>query len=607
MAVTSTLGKPGVIAGKLPPLVKGFYLQFALVLVFLLSIVANGARIWPDRTFGHKVVGLVILGFFLTLACRMAADSRAWNNGRYLALSTVATALLAIPLFSGNTIDFSMDYPTLPLLCVCIALVILTAPFLGRDHTNEAVWEYNRATLSGVTSGLAITVLLAAGLLGAIFATDLGTGIPASFLAIPYAIFMSFIVIWQLLAGMPRQFDATPADPAPKWLPRLTNTVIVPVVAVGFVALLLYLVGLLASAELPPSEIGWMISGFAILVVAAHFVSWPLRDTGGRAVRLFHKHYKYTLPGTAIVLALDAGMRISESGLTEGRYLMLMLAFWLFATAVYHALPTQRRLVMAPALLAALLFGVSFGPWGATGLSTRSQLSRLENQLITYELLVEGKIVPAEAFIETEKMKNITATLEFFEGRDKENVLEAWFANHGLEREYDFYAFARSIMKSMGLQAIYGWQRPSFEFNSRLRYNLIDVEGFSYIGIVTDHYLQLTDAGKYSSRKGEFIALSGTKFEIGFGENSDTFLVRSDGDEQIVFDIAAVAQGLKRENNGWSGDSEGQPVVLNGTSKSGLLTARLYIRSISGDVVDGAPEVQYLDATILLRENPTPR
>ena len=266
MADTSTLGKPGVIAGKLPPLVKRFYLQFALVPALILSVVASAARIWPDKQFGFNVMLLVIVGFFLTIACRLFAESRTWDKTRYLALSAGAIALLAVPLFAGNTIEFSTNYPTLPLLWASIALLVSTAPFLRRDHANEALWEYNRATLKGMASGLAISFLLGVGIMGAIATTDMlpGLGIPVPVFSIPLAICLSFIVPGLLLAGVPRQFDATAADPAPKWLSRLANIVIVPVMAAGLATLLFYLVGFFASANLPKSSIGWAIAGFAI-------------------------------------------------------------------------------------------------------------------------------------------------------------------------------------------------------------------------------------------------------------------------------------------------------------------------------------------------------
>ncbi len=601
MADTSILGKPGVIAGKLPPLVKRFYPQFALLLALVVMFIAGIARIWSLSWFSNEILALVILAFFVTIACRLFAESRDWNNARFLALSAGAIALLAVPLFLGNTIKFSWDYPGLPLLCASVALLVLTAPFLRRDHTNEALWEYNRATGAGVISGLAITLLVGTGFWVAVKMLS-SMQIPGPFTVFPYLACMSFVAVWQLLAGLPRRFDATPADPAPKWLSKLANLVIAPLLAAGFAILLVLLILIIAPAEPPKIGLGWIAAGFAIFVVAAHFVSWPLRDSGGRAVRLFHGHYRYALLAPLIVLALDMGLSIADSGLTEGDYLLPVLAVWLCATTIYHWSPTRRRLVVAPAMLAALLFAASVAPWGVIGLSTRIHLAQLEKQLTTYELLVEGTVVPADAFIETKHMKSITATLKLFKGEDARHTLGAWFADHGLELEDGTGTHA--VMSSMGLQYISRWgDVPSFRFYGS-RAVLLDVENFSYKGDTEWRHSGTREIN-------EFVAVNGTKFETRLNRDEGTLVVRGGGDERVVFDLNALVQRLKQGSRLWYNDSSGSdlensPITLEATSESGRLTVRLHIYSIEGDLVDGAPEVQSVDTTILLRERRTP-
>jgi hypothetical protein len=590
-----------------------FYLPFALIPSLAIIIIARIAGIVPDGLVFEKLMVLVLLGFFLTIACRLFAESRAWDKTRYLVLSAGAMALLAVLLFLAPSLDVSMETPTLPILGASIALLITAAPFLLRDHSNEAVWEYNRATWSGMAAGLAVTILMGGGLLMAITTVDMLRGIsfPIPLFGIPFVVSIFIVLAWQLLAGLPGKFDATPADPAPTWLIRLTKFVIVPVIAAFFATIALYLIAFFLPAELPREDFGRAIAGFAIFCVTAHFVTWPIRETGGRALRFFHRHYGYALFAPAVVLALDTGLRVADSGLTEGRYFLLLLAFWLCANAVYNVLPNGRRLVAAPVSLAALLVVASVGPWGATGLSTRLQLSQLESQLISNELLVEGKVVPADALIETEKMRNISATLNLFDGRVKQKALEAWFADRGFELEVWFFAEyggrTSDIMRSMGLQYISKWDdNPSFDFIGSPEDSL-DVEGFSNMGRFSE----------YASEKKELVAVSRTKVETELNRVDGTLIVRSGADERVVFDLAALAQRLRRknktwlnnslENDLWPDDSVEPPITLDGTSKSGRLTVRLHIHEISGRLVDGAPTVSNIEATVLWRETQTPR
>ena len=613
MAKTSELTHGDATARRWPPIMARFYLPFALIPSLVIVVIGRIVGIVPDGLVFEKLMVLVLLGFFLTIACRLLAESRAWDRTRYLVLSAGAMALLAALLFLAPSLDVSMETPTLPILGASIALLISVAPFLLRDHSNEVVWEYNRATWSGMAAGLLITILLGGGLLMAIATVDMLRGIsyPIPLFAIPFAISVFIVLAWQLLAGVPRQFDATPADPAPNWLLGLTKFVIVPVVAAFFATIVLYLIAFFFPADLPKEGFGWAIAGFAVFCVTAHFVTWPIRETGGRALRFFHRHYGYALFAPAAVLGLDTGLRVADAGLTESRYILLLLAFWLCANAIYHVAPTGRRLVAAPISLAALLVVASVGPWGAAGLTTRLQLSQLETQLTTYELLVEGKVVPAEALIETEKMRNITTTLNLFDGRAKQEVLEAWFADHGLELElwlfFDYGGRTSDFMRSMGLQYISKRDdNPSFDFVGSPDDSL-DIEGFSYMG----------DFSGYSQLASEFDPMLGSKLEAELNWEDGTLIVRSGADERVVFDVAALAQRLRRENKTWlnkssendlwADDSRKSPITLEETSESGRLTARLHIHEISGQLVDGAPKVSNIEATILWRENQTPR
>ena len=597
MAKTSELTHGDATARRWPPIVARFYLPFALIPSLAIIIIARIAGIVPDGLVFEKLLLLVFLGFFLTIACRLVAESRDWDRTRYLVLSAGALAVLAVPLFLAPSLDVSMATPTLPILAASIALLISVAPFLLRGHSNEAVWEYNRAAWSGMISGLAIAALMGAGLVVVLAAISMlrGFAFPMPLLGIPFLAGFFTVLTWQLLAGVPRQFDATPADPAPNWLLTLAKFVVVPVIAAFFMAIVLYSIAFFFPAALPKEKFGWTIAGLAVFCVTAHFVTWPIRETGGRALRFFHRHYGYALFAPAVVLALDTGLRVADAGLTESRYFLLLLAFWLCANAAYHVAPTGHRLIAAPVSLAALLVVASVGPWGAAGLTTRLQFSHLENLLISNELLVEGKIVPAEALIETNKMRSISSSLKYFTERDKEEALGAWFADHGLEL---YYASISTVMEAMGLQYIGRWQRfPSFEFDAS-REHPLDIEGFSYMGKIRGG-MRLVDAGQS--------ARSEAKAEISPEDGTLTVGVPGVGDERIVFDVAALARSLKREAKSWQGDSEEQPITLEGTSESGRLTARLHIHSISGNLVDGAPVVNSVEATILWRENQTPR
>ena len=139
---------------------------------------------------------------------------------------------------------------------------------------------------------------------------------------------------------------------------------------------------------------GWLVGGFAAFGLAVWSAAWPFRETGNRLARLYHRFFHYALVVPVILLAVGVGVRIAEYGITEKRYALILLTLWLGGIALYGILARPARLAVAPAAFAAMLIAGAAGPWGATSISIRSQLSQLESMLAEAGILVDGKIDP---------------------------------------------------------------------------------------------------------------------------------------------------------------------------------------------------------------------
>jgi hypothetical protein len=99
-----------------------------------------------------------------------------------------------------------------------------------------------------------------------------------------------------------------------------------------------------------------------------------------------------------LLLFLAAYARISAYGLTEQRYLIVLIGVWAFVLAFLRIWRPERfDLRLIPGVLAILLLVASFGPWGAMGASVLSQTAELAGILSDRGLLADGKIVAQPA------------------------------------------------------------------------------------------------------------------------------------------------------------------------------------------------------------------
>jgi len=205
-----------------------------------------------------------------------------------------------------------------------------------------------------------------------------------------------------VVGGLP-ELIAPPADPdgemgrAPRLVRLLGRYLYAPVLAVYLAILLAYAVKVLATGEAPKN----LLSPIILLAGAYGFLGSlllePLRRDPehvgvARMIRLLPVPMLVLLP-----FALWAVWeRRDQYGWTEFRYLRFALLLALAVLAVLGTIRLVRRrepvFLLVPVVLGATLLLSSFGPWGATAVSRRSQQARLREGLAKAGLLRDGKV-----------------------------------------------------------------------------------------------------------------------------------------------------------------------------------------------------------------------
>ncbi len=122
---------------------------------------------------------------------------------------------------------------------------------------------------------------------------------------------------------------------------------------------------------------------------------YPSRETSGPLVRLFWRYWVWLAALPVALLFIAVSRRIADYGLTEQRYLMVLIGVWALILAAFRLAQGARfDLRLLPGVLALLLLAASLGPGGAIGLSVLSQKAELASILTGKGVLVDGKIVP---------------------------------------------------------------------------------------------------------------------------------------------------------------------------------------------------------------------
>jgi len=120
------------------------------------------------------------------------------------------------------------------------------------------------------------------------------------------------------------------------------------------------------------------------------------------------------LPSLAMLL-IAIWQRVEQYGITEKRYVMVALALWLTAVALFYGLTGSRDIRVIPLTLLLLAAGTFAGPFSVYSMSERSQLNRLHTLLSEHGMIHPDGARPAAADVPREDARQISAVLRYFE------------------------------------------------------------------------------------------------------------------------------------------------------------------------------------------------
>jgi phosphoglycerol transferase MdoB-like AlkP superfamily enzyme len=154
----------------------------------------------------------------------------------------------------------------------------------------------------------------------------------------------------------------------------LVKFVLVPLLLVYTAILYAYAIKIVLAWELPTGTLGSMVVDYLLVGAATLLLGYPVRETGGTLVRLFWRYWVWLAALPVVLLFIAVSRRIGDYGLTEDRYLMVLVGVWALILAAIRVLRGgDFDLRLVPGVLALLLLAASFGPGGMIGFSILSQ------------------------------------------------------------------------------------------------------------------------------------------------------------------------------------------------------------------------------------------
>ena len=549
------------------------------ILSFCLAVYA----IHNKASINEEIIGRLVLSFALGYLwfgiCQIYSEAKKLDAIKHGALAIIGFAPLLFITF-GSTDEFFRLFFIFPALL----LLIMVAPYILRRSNDESFWVFNRHVWFGVAISYIAAVLLAGGIAAALAAVKylFGVKIPDELWGDIFAFCGLVLGPIYALSFVPSKFDYQDEEcHTPDQVGFIVNWILAPLVLVYMAILYAYFIKIGVMQEIPKGQLSYMIVGFLGAGLVTYIVSWPLQKTGSRALKLISKFFFAAMIVPVVMQAVSIWMRIDQYGFTEKRYIVAMSVLW-FAFIAIGFLTKKLQLKHIPLSLAILLLLGSWGPWSARDISASSQLDRLEKVLTENNLLKDGKVlsVPKGEELSYEARKNISGIADY--------VFRHKHEFHGFANQYKFF-------EKLGFNHVSKWDRKrnvsavefgrfNFNFNNRNYNKPIDVRE-------ADFYIQnLRIQQKVSSKVKPLV----------YAEFKDTVITITLQDySTVLIDVSAELQKLI-DGSALNGQRSLTPVEVSGENEK--YKVRLKLRSILGEIKDGKPEIQYMNASAFIKE-----
>lgn len=386
-----------------------------------------------NAQFWYNLAMTFSLALPLFIAISLFTEAKEFGMVKKYLFKFLAVGFLFLFYFSlSNETDF-YDVGRYFLYLIAFHLLVSFSPHIFNNRSSQVnFWDFNQTIfLRIILSGL-YSVVLYGGLSIALLSFDklFDMHIDGKRYMQLFLFIAGVFNTWFFCSGIPK-FSLQENLKFPKGLKIFTQYVLLPIIVIYVVILYLYLFKIILSWNLPVGWVSYLVIGFSTAGIFSLLIIYPLVDSKEiKWVRIFSRTFFISLIPQIVLLFLAISVRTNEYGITERRYYVYVLAFWLSVTTLLYVIGNFRNIKYIPISLFLISVLTSSGPWSAFNVSLNSQLNRLEDILKKNSILVEGKIIPADKSIDKDEVQDVRSILNFLIDRNKLSKIQPWFSDN---------------------------------------------------------------------------------------------------------------------------------------------------------------------------------
>ncbi|HTN20406.1 MAG TPA: DUF4153 domain-containing protein [Pelobium sp.] len=342
---------------------------------------------WQDFSIEQILIKFIYLGNFglaLSLAFCLYAETNIVSATKKLIGNLVILLILIVIYFALQPALRQADVFVLLILGFAFHLLVAFSAFFSKDN-EIGFWQINKTFFLRFATSALYSAVLFAGLSIALLSIHTLFDIrwdSEVYIRLWIIIVGLFNTVF-FLAGIPRPLSSLNEDANyPKALKVFTQYVLIPLASIYLLILLAYEIKIIVQWSLPNSSVAILTLGYAVFGMLSILLVHPIRnEEGNKWIRLYSKSFYLLMLPLLALLAIAIVKRIADYGITESRYLLIVLSVWLSFITVYFLIKGREHIRIVPISLFIFSVLIVFGPWSIRSVSLNSQSKRLEKYI----------------------------------------------------------------------------------------------------------------------------------------------------------------------------------------------------------------------------------
>lgn len=561
------------------PITIGISTLLTISLIYLNENRASMSALTMDRLIRlNMILGMAIL---LSLCIDLLKENFFKENKLKTLLSYLSGIAILIFYYMFLLKEFEfVEMTRYAATMIFLSLVFFYIPVVGNKDRN---YEYRVLDIfENFFETVIYSMVLLFGIFAIFFTIDNLFDVDINYKYYLYVFLITFFIfaISFFLSKLPQNNETYDKRLFSQSMRILLTYIVIPLITIYTVILYVYFAKILITWEWPKGLVSHLVIWYTALSIGVIFLITPLLETDK-----ISKYFKVLFPKLVLPILLmmfvSIGQRISQYGVTENRYYILVLGLWITAMMIYFSLKKPLKNIIIPISLSLVVLNSVVGPLSSYSISKHSQNKRL-NDILNKNSMITGDNIVKNPDISSDDQREISNILSYFD------------SYHNLE---DVRLLADDF-KTDDTEEVFGfkynpniWGVPSneryFYYGTELIDNPIDIVGY-------EHYIQISSWNNNTIEINDLtITTNRDSFILSIKRHNESFIDVDTRDIALKV-MANFDTDLEDEKNQRHPDDMSYVIEENGT------TIKFIFTNISGAEIDNNIEFRNLEYIILI-------